>query len=138
MKIKEVMTKNIKSVTPQSGIDEAAKIMENDDTGFVPVVTDGILCGVITDRDIALRCVAQNTNPQKLAAKDIMSTRVVHISPDNSVTEAARLMAKEQIRRLPVCEEGKLVGVITLGDISRSKNYFSETAAAFCDISKPE
>ena len=67
-----------------------------------------------------------------------MSTRLVHISPDHSITEAARLMAKEQIRRLPVCEDGRLVGIITLGDISRCKNYFSETAAAFCDISKPE
>lgn len=135
MKIKDIMSTGVKSVSTESTVNEAAKLMKEENIGFIPVVEGNILRGVITDRDIILRCVAEKSDYNKLTAKEIMSEKPVYISPEHSVTEAARLMAREQVRRLPVCEEGKVVGVLSLGDISRSKSYFSETAAAFCDIS---
>ena len=134
MKVRDIMVKDIMTVSPDDTIQKTAQIMQEKDIGIVPVEKDGYLTGIITDRDITLRCVADGADCETKKAKDIMSGRIIYISPEHSVTEAARVMAREQIRRLPVCEDGKIVGILSLGDISRAKNFFSETAAAFCNI----
>ncbi|MBQ6809596.1 MAG: CBS domain-containing protein [Clostridia bacterium] len=135
MKIQDIMQKNPITVTEKDSVISAAELMQKNDVGAIPVTDkNGTLKGIITDRDIILRCVSKNLNPQTTLAADIMTKNVLSVCPENSVTESSRIMAKNQIRRLPVCKNRRLVGIVSLGDISRSKLMFAETASAFCDI----
>lgn len=136
MNVKDIMNQEVFSVNEDVNIQEAARIMAKKNIGSITVTdsTTNILCGIITDRDIITRCIGKNLDPNKTSVGDIMTKNIVTVCPQNSVTESARIMAKNKIRRLPICENGNLVGIITLGDISRSKLMFAETAAAFCDI----
>ena len=136
MKIKDIMSPNPISVTKDSSIKSAAELMRKNDIGAVPVVDSesGKIKGILTDRDIITRCVSKDLNTNTVTAAEIMTSKVITVCPENSVTESARIMAKNQIRRLPVCESGKVVGMVSLSDISRSKIMFAETASAFCDI----
>ena len=116
--IKDAMTANPKTVEPGTSIKEAAKLIKHEEVGALPVVEGGRLTGMITDRDIVIRAVAEG----KLDATvgDIASKDVVSIDPQQSLEEAARLMAQHQIRRLPVCEEdGRLVGIIAQADVAQ-------------------
>ena len=102
----------------------------------MPVTDDeGRLCGMITDRDIVLRCVAAGRDPDGACVGDIMSRRVISVSPDDDAAEAAELMSREKIRRLPVVRDGRLCGVLSLSDIARSRGFHMEAARAFADIS---
>ena len=140
MKISEIMTRDIYTAKESEPVNRIAAEMAKKDIGFVPVTDkNGKLLGVITDRDIVLRCVADTSRGtprdlSKVKAGEIMTGDTVCVSAENSPIEAARLMAKKQIRRLPVTENGKVIGVVSLGDLSRRETMFSETAAAFCDI----
>ncbi len=128
------MTSRVVKVSAEEPVRKAAELMKEWNIGAVPVEKDGKFSGIITDRDIILRCMAAG-KPDTVKAGDVMTdVKLICISPQHSVTEAARLMAKEQVRRLPVCENGKLVGILSLSDIAGSEKMFSETAAAFCDI----
>lgn len=140
MKIKDIMNTDPITVSENSTVKYAAELMTKNDIGAVPVTdsNSGRLKGILTDRDIILRCISKDLNTNTITAGDIMTTKTVTVCPDNSVTESARIMAKNQIRRLPVCENGKVVGIVSLGDISRSKLMFAETASAFCDICNGE
>ena len=112
------MTADPTTVEPGTSLKEAAQLMKSEDVGALPVVENGRLTGMITDRDIALRAVAEG----KLEATvgEIASKDVVSIDPQQSLEEAARLMAQHQIRRLPVCEEdGRLVGIIAQADVAQ-------------------
>lgn len=136
MNVKDIMNKEVFSVSKNTTVQEAAKIMTEKNIGSI-TITDSktkILYGIITDRDIITRCIGKNLDPYKTSVGDIMTKNTIRVDPRNSVTESARIMAKNKIRRLPVCEHGKIVGIISLGDISRSKLMFAETASAFCDI----
>ena len=116
--LRDVMTRNPKTVEPGTSIKDAAKLIKTEEVGALPVVEGGRLTGMITDRDIVIRAVAEN----KLDATvgDIASKDVVSIDPQQSLEEAARLMAQHQIRRLPVCEEdGRLVGIIAQADVAQ-------------------
>jgi CBS domain-containing protein len=116
--LKDVMTTNPTTVEPGTSLKEAAQLMKSDDVGALPLIDGGRLVGMITDRDIAIRAVAEG----KLDAVvgDIASKDIVSIDPEQSLEEAARLMAKHQIRRLPVCEEdGRLVGIIAQADVAQ-------------------
>lgn len=136
MNIKNIMNKEVFSVSENVKVQEAAKIMTEKNVGSITVTDSKTnkLYGIITDRDIITRCLGKNLDPGKTSVGDIMTTNIIYVNPRNSVTESARIMAKNKIRRLPVCEHGKIVGIISLGDISRSKLMFAETASAFCDI----
>src|SRR5688500_6777068 len=111
--IRNVMTPNPTTVEPASSIVDAARIMKDEDVGPVPVVDGDRLVGVITDRDIAIRVVAEGKDPQGTTVQDVASTDLVTIDPQQTLDEALRLMGQHQVRRLPVVEEdGKLVGIV--------------------------
>jgi CBS domain-containing protein len=117
--IRKVMTPNPTTVEPASSIVDAARIMKDEDVGPVPVVDGDRLVGVITDRDIAIRVVAEGKDPQGTTVQDVASTDLVTIDPQQTLDEALRLMGQHQVRRLPVVEEdGKLVGIVAQADVA--------------------
>jgi CBS domain-containing protein len=118
--IQDTMTSNPTRVGPTNTAAEAAQIMKAEDIGSLPIVEDDKLVGVITDRDLAIRVVAEGRDTET-AVGDIASKNVVTVDPEQSLEEAARLMAEHQIRRLPVVEEdGKLVGILAQADIAQT------------------
>jgi len=119
--VRELMTKNPRTVKPDSTAADAAKLMRDEDTGVVPIAEgDGRLVGVVTDRDIAIRIVADGKDPGSTKVTDFASQNLVTIDPQQELDEVLRLMAKHQVRRLPVVEEdGKLVGIVAQADIAR-------------------
>ncbi|HEY3092961.1 MAG TPA: CBS domain-containing protein [Vicinamibacterales bacterium] len=117
MNIREVMTPNPQCVSPGDSIQNAARIMRDCDTGAVPVVDNGRPVGIVTDRDIVVRAVADGGQLSR-PVREIVSTNIVCASPDMSTHEAAHLMSEHQIRRLPVVENDRLVGIVSLGDLA--------------------
>ncbi len=139
MKVKDIMNKPAVTVGPKDDVRSAAALMNQYDIGAVAVTDEhGGVAGIITDRDIAIRCAVSATAPADTYAEKIMSKGIISVSPENSLTEASRLMAKHKVRRLPVCDNGRLVGMISLGDISRTSDMFPQASAAFCDISRSD
>jgi CBS domain-containing protein len=118
MKVRDIMTADVKTAAPENTIEEIATLMRDEDTGAIPVVDDDELIGLVTDRDIVIRCIAEGENPAETTADEMFSERLETIEPEADVEEAARLMARRQIRRLPVVENGRLVGMVSLGDIA--------------------
>lgn len=116
MNIRDVMTSNPRTVSPNDTIQNAACIMRDEDTGVVPVVENGRPVGIITDRDIVVRAVANGELNRPV--RDVVSGNVVTVRPDMSTKEAAELMREHQIRRLPVVENDRLVGIVSLGDLA--------------------
>ena len=118
--IREVMTSNPSTIEPDKNVVEAARIMKQEDAGVVPVTENGRLTGMVTDRDIAIRVVAEGKDPQSTAVREVASTDLVTIDPQQDLDEALRLMAKHQVRRLPVVvEDGRLVGLVAQADVAR-------------------
>jgi len=118
--IREIMTSNPSTVEPNKTVVEAARIMKQEDAGVVPVTENGRLTGMVTDRDIAIRVVAEGKDPQSTTVREVASTDLVTIDPQQDLDEALRLMAQHQVRRLPVVEEdGRLVGVVAQADVAR-------------------
>src|SRR3954454_4859642 len=103
--IHEVMTPNPRTITSSTPVIEAARIMKEEDVGSIPIVDDGRLSGLLTDRDIVLRVVAERGDPQTTTAGNVASGNIVTIDPDQGLDEALRMMAQHQVRRLPVVEE---------------------------------
>lgn len=119
MKINEIMTSNVRCITPETNLAFAAEIMRDLDVGALPVCEEGRLIGVVTDRDIAIRGVAEARDPERTPVRDVMSSEIVYATEDQDVEDAARLMEVKQIRRLPVLDEEKhLSGIVSLGDIA--------------------
>jgi CBS domain-containing protein len=117
MNIREVMTSNPRSVSPHDSIQNAARIMRDEDAGAVPVVDNGRAVGIVTDRDIVVRVVAEGGQLSG-PVRDIVTGGLVAASPDMSTREAAALMSEHQIRRLPVVENDRLVGIVSIGDLA--------------------
>ena len=115
MNIREVMTRNPECVSPGDSIQRAARIMRDCDTGAVPVVNNGRPVGMLTDRDIVIRAVAEGQLNRPI--REIVTTGIVYATPDMSTREAEELMSEHQIRRLPVVENERIVGIVSLGDI---------------------
>ena len=135
MLVKELMTRDVVSVSPDEMTSVAARMLSRYNIGAMPVCErDGRLHGLITDRDIVLRCVAAEKEPAKTPVRDIMTSRVISVSPEDDVEQAAKLMATEQIRRLPVAENGRLVGVLSLGDLSVNQKLQMETSECLSEI----
>ena len=119
-KVRDAMTQHPRTLAPDATIVEAARAMRDEDAGIMPVVEGDRLEGVITDRDIVVRTVADGKDPEEIRVRDVMSERLVTIDPDQDIDEAMRLMAEHQVRRLPVCEEdGRIVGVLAQADVAR-------------------
>ena len=118
--IKDVMTSNPCSIDADKSVAYAAKMMRDEDVGVAPIVEDDKLIGMLTDRDIAIRVVAEGRNPDQVIVRDVASKQVVTIDPQQGLDEALRIMAKHKVRRLPVVEgDGKLVGVVAQADVAR-------------------
>jgi CBS domain-containing protein len=119
-RIQEVMTSDPRSVSPDAPVADASRIMRDEDTGIVPIVEDGKLIGTITDRDIVVRLIAESRDASSAIVRDIASTDLVTVDPQQDLDEALRLMAQHQVRRLPVVEEdGRLVGILSQADVAR-------------------
>jgi CBS domain-containing protein len=118
--IRELMTVRPRTVKTGDSIVEAAKLMKGEDSGIAPIVDGDRLVGVLTDRDIAIRVVAEGRDPRETKVEEIASQNLVTVDPHQDLDEALRLMAKHQVRRLPVVEEdGKLVGIVAQADVAR-------------------
>jgi CBS domain-containing protein len=118
--IRDVMTSNPCSIDAERSVAYAAKMMRVEDVGLAPIVEDDKLIGLLTDRDIAIRVVAEGRNPDQIKVRDVASTQLVTVDPQQDLDEALRMMAKHQVRRLPVVEDdGRLVGVVAQADIAR-------------------
>ena len=119
-RIRELMTENPKTVSSDATVVEAARVMRDGDVGLVPVVDGDRLVGTVTDRDIAIRVVAEERDPNTTTVRETASTDPVTIGPEQDLDEALRLMAQHQVRRLPVVEEdGRLVGIVAQADVAR-------------------
>ena len=118
MKIRDIMTKDVVALAPSSTIAQVAQSMRQLNVGSIPLVEDGLLVGMITDRDIVVRVVADGLDPHLETADMHMTRNPLTVTPDTSVEEAERIMAREQIRRLPVVEGERLVGYLALGDLA--------------------
>jgi CBS domain-containing protein len=136
MKVRDIMTKEVSLVTAAQPITDVAHMMRQLDIGSLPVVRDGQLIGIITDRDIAIRVVADGLDPHMETAERHMSRDPIVASPDWPVEQAAQLMAREQIRRLPVAENGRLVGYLALGDLA-AQNRDRQVGETLEEISQP-
>src|ERR671911_48251 len=118
--IREVMTSKVCSIDAEKPVAYAAKMIRDEDVGLAPIVEGDRLVGTLTDRDIAVRVVAESRDPETTTVREVASTDVVTVDPEQGLGEALQLMAKHQVRRLPVVEEdGRLVGVVAQADIAR-------------------
>jgi CBS domain-containing protein len=117
MNIRDVMTPNPRTVSPGDSIQSAARIMRDEDTGVVPIVENGRAVGLVTDRDIVVRAVADGQD-RAGSVRDIATTEFVSVAPGVSTSEARELMSAHQVRRLPVIENDRLVGIVSLGDLA--------------------
>jgi CBS domain-containing protein len=118
--VRELMTKKPRTLRPGDTAVEAARLMRDEDAGIAPIVDGDRLVGVVTDRDIAIRVVAEEKDPRATKVADAASDNLVTVDPDQDLDEALRLMAQHQVRRLPVVEEdGKLVGILAQADVAR-------------------
>ena len=118
-KIRDVMTVNPRAVDSSTTVEEAARLMKKEDVGPLPIVENGAVTGVLTDRDIVLRVVAEGKDPSRTDVGEIATHDLVTIDPDQTLDEAMRLMARHKVRRLPVCEEdGRLVGIVAQADVA--------------------
>lgn len=120
--IQDVMTPNPRTVETESPLRQAAEIMRDQDVGSVVVTEGDDVCGIVTDRDLAVRAVAAGRDPNETKVAEVCNRDVVSLSPDQSVDEAIRLMRDENIRRLPVLEGGRAVGIVSLGDVAIARD----------------
>jgi CBS domain-containing protein len=128
MKVREMMHKGVQWVAPDTPVATLARKMKQYDVGALPVGEDDRLIGMVTDRDIAVRAVADSKNVSKLTARDIMSKGIIWCRTTDNANEAARLMETKQVRRLPVIDENKrMVGMLSLGDISHAASQRTST-----------
>lgn len=135
MKLREVMTNPVIRIHPDETVAVAARTLTHYNIGILPVCGgDGRLCGLVTDRDLVTRCLASGRSPSCTPVRDVMTTQVTAARPDMDASVAAGVMAREQIRRLPVLENGKLCGMVSLGDLAQQQETSLEAADALGGI----
>ena len=135
MQIKDIMSKNVEVVTPDTLLSEVAKKMLQRDCGCILVTKDDRLVGVITDRDIALRCVAEGHHPAETTAEEVMSPEMLYCRDTDDKDDVVKNMGENKVRRLAVLDADKrLVGIVTLGDLSKHTNFplIGETLGQIC------
>lgn len=138
MLIKDLMTPCVSCVRPESTLSQAADRMKCENIGSLPVCNDaGNVLGIITDRDIVIRALSDGTVSRGIKIGDIMSTNIISVSPNMNTHDAALIMSKHQIRRLPVVMNNRLVGIISLADIARRTLYIDEAGDVLSAVSKP-
>ncbi|MFP5111150.1 CBS domain-containing protein [Bacillaceae bacterium C204] len=134
-KIRDIMTENVESCSLLDNVYEVALKMKELNVGAIPILDQDKIVGMITDRDIVIRGVAEK-HPGSSKVEDIMSKQLITVTPDSTSKEAAKLMAEHQIRRLPVVEEGKLVGIVSLGDFAIRELTDDQAKEALTEISE--
>ncbi len=137
MKVKDIMSTDVACLCSDDSVEKAAQLMKQYDVGSIPVCSQKKVIGMITDRDLALRCVAVGQNTKQQKVKDVMSANPVIGNPDMDVHEAANIMGSRQIRRLPIVENDSLVGIVALGDISVEPELQDNAEQALKNISQP-
>jgi len=136
MDIHEVMTRDVKVISPEDTLQRAAELMKENNFGLMPVGENDRLVGMLSDRDIAVRAVARGLPSDQCKVRSVMSSEVKYVYEDESVEDAARSMSNLQVRRLPVLNRGKrLVGIVSLGDVALEKT--KPAGAALHAISQP-
>ena len=136
MKIREIMTDQVIRIHPDESVAVAARTLAQYNIGALPVCgNDGRLCGMVTDRDLVTRCMASDRKAENTRVKDVMTGWVVSATPEMDTAVAAHLMGRQQVRRLPVLENGKLCGMVSLGDLAVRENSNPDAADALGDIS---
>ncbi|MEU3774613.1 CBS domain-containing protein [Streptomyces sp. NPDC032472] len=130
-KIREVMTERLVTTAAQVSVAEAARRMRDEDIGNVLVVDEGHVKGVVTDRDLVVRVLAEGKEPEQTTVADVCSEDVVTVSPDDDIEKAVELMRSHALRRLPVTEKDQPVGIVSLGDLAIDR----DSRSALADIS---
>lgn len=135
MKVRDVMTDRVIRIREEEPVSVAARALAHYNVGVLPVTgMDGRVCGMVTDRDLVTRCVAAGKNPEVTAVREIMTAHVVSAAPDQDASMAAAKMAREQVRRLPVLENGRLCGMVSLGDLACNPESNLQAADALAEI----
>lgn len=135
MKVRELMASPVIQISPEESVAVAARTLAHYNIGVLPVCGgDGQLRGVVTDRDLVTRCLALGRTPGTMTVREVMSPQVVAASPDMDTGVAAHLMGRRQIRRLPVVENGRLCGMLSLGDLAVHEQSNPDAADALADI----
>jgi CBS domain-containing protein len=136
-KVSDVMSARPYCVSPETPISEAAEVMEREDIGAIPVLEGDQLTGMITDRDIVIRAIAKGKDPRGMPVREVWTRDVVTVSPDDNLSDAMKLMASYQVRRLPVVDdESRLVGVVAQADVALEAREKS-SGEMVEEISKP-
>ncbi len=136
MKLRDIMSRSVIRIHPEEPVEVAARTLAHYNIGALPVCgSDGRLCGIITDRDIVIRCTAAGKNAGRTRVQDVMTCRIVSATSDMDANLAAGLMGREQVRRLPVVENGKLCGMVSLADLAGAQETELEAADALSRIS---
>ena len=136
MKLREVMTNPVIRIHPEESVAVAARTLTRYNIGILPVCGgDGRVCGLVTDRDIVTRCLAAGRSPANTPVREVMTTGIISARPDMDTALAASLMGREQIRRLPVMENGKLCGMVSLGDLAVQDETAYDAGDALAEIS---
>lgn len=136
MKLREIMTDAVVRINPDESVAVAARTLARYNIGILPVCGgDGRLCGVVTDRDLVTRCIAAGRQPSTTPVKEVMTANVVSARPDMDTGAAAYLMGRQQIRRLPVLENGRLCGMVSLGDLANREETAYDASDALSEIS---
>ena len=130
------MSTTVISVDPSTSATDAAKMIAKHNIGSVPVAQSGNVCGIVTDRDIVLRCVAEGRDPNVIKVGDIMTSPLISVTSTESIEDAMQTMASEQVRRMPVVDAGRLVGFVSVADFARVRNN-PEIADTISEISMP-
>lgn len=135
MKVRDIMTQPAIHVAPAESVEVAARTLTQYNIGALPVCSaDGKLCGVVTDRDLVTRCMASGRKPSETTVREVMTGKVELAQPDMDAAVAAHLMGRLQVRRLPVVDNGKLCGMVSLGDLAKREGSIMDAADALSDI----
>jgi CBS domain-containing protein len=135
-KVRNAMTPGVRAVAPTDSVTEAAQAMKEQDVGSLPVVEGARLVGIVTDRDIVVRAVAEGVDPRTATVGEVTSGDLVTVEPDEDLDDALKLMAQHRIRRLPVVEDGRLVGVVAQADVALEAND-KDAGEMLAEISQP-
>jgi CBS domain-containing protein len=137
MKLRELMTQNVIRIHPEEPVEVAARTLTQYNIGALPVCgRDGQLYGMVTDRDLVIRCMAAGRSPSSMKVQEVMTGKVISAGPDMEASAAAHLMGRQQIRRLPVVDNGKLCGMVSLGDLAGREESTMDAADALTEISE--
>jgi CBS domain-containing protein len=136
MKVRDLMTSQVEVADYSTSLVQVAEMMKRENVGAIPVCTQNELRGIVTDRDIVIRAAAEGKDLKSIQASAVMSDSPIYVGPEVDIHEAARLMSQNQIRRLPVVEGGKLVGMLSLGDLAIENIHINEAGEALSNISQ--